>query len=297
MSSGQTPNKRRRGRPRKEEVIYDTIIVRPYIPIAQLEAPTHTTVSEAGQKALSTTLVKQSAAHGPQMSTAQAGRKATQTVAGAQKVLGIKGPSVRQIKTCGLGLFSAPSALAVASDPSELEKSLPVLLNVLGKVDGPHGDVLPRAEFMGLSEEPNEPVLSGESQTGDDLISFPDHALMPHVVCPEGEHSVIIGQAIWSAPISFSPIAATEPTASEAGIEVDDGLADAPAQEGVEGPTSQYCSLEYHPLSPYIKKEFGEEEELIESEQDHPTGMAVDQISAFLDESLEMFSDHGPSFS
>ena len=86
--------KRRRTLPRKEkeEVIYDTIIVRPRVPIAQAELQTSSSVSKAGQNAQSISPVKQSAPGQAEVQTSsgvsKGGEVALDTALAAQTALG-----------------------------------------------------------------------------------------------------------------------------------------------------------------------------------------------------------------
>ena len=92
-----------------------------------------------------------------------------------------------------------------------------------------------------------------------------------------------------ASPIGSSPIHTTETILPAPGDGGGSNLAHRLAQGRVESPAFDSCASGDHPSSPDIKQEFWQEK--IEEEPMDHTEMALDQISAVLDESLEMFSD------
>ncbi|KAF8454492.1 hypothetical protein BGX38DRAFT_266020 [Terfezia claveryi] len=293
MPSHQTPKKRRRGRPRKqkEEVIYDTIIVRAVAKsstgIAQPELATPLSVSGVNQNALSTSIETQSPPHRPQVLTAQEDRRTAPTSAGDLQASGTTAPSG---KPSELGRFSAPCVSAS-----------PTVFSELHEADGPQHGVPSVGQFTQLAEAPKEPVLEEEFQTGVDVISSSNYTHMsswvmggsgviwlrsglPLIVVP------VMGASV--ASMSFSTTAAPEPIAPGLEVEVYTGFADALPQARWIHSASPSCTFGHYPLSPYIKQEFKDEDKLIDSEQDDLMRMDFNEISAMLDDSLEMFPDY-----
>ena len=196
MPSRQIPKKRRRGqqRIRKEEVIYDTITVRPRVPIAQPAVPTPSDISESEQNAQPTPLAKEAAADGPhQVITRVEGR--TTGDGHDQRVSGAAMMSTQRIKTSGPRRLSAGSA--PTEDPPELGETLPASLMERDEPDSSLYSLVPQGPVIRPSDATRGSVLMDDVQSKVNFISSIDHMPTSNLETGEDKRSSMLGQAMW----------------------------------------------------------------------------------------------------